>query len=108
MAWYRNEFTMLPSEFDKKILLAFGAVVDEACTVWVNGRLVLDRPYPYQGDAESWKALMWILRNLLILDRVNSVVIRIRQFRCRRDLAAGEIDSVGKIEKGLCWNAYAD
>ena len=32
----------------------FGAV-DEACKVYFNGQLLLDRPYPYKGNANSWE-----------------------------------------------------
>ena len=34
--------------------IAFGAV-DEACKVYLNGKLLLDRPYPYKGDSKSWE-----------------------------------------------------
>ena len=33
---------------------AFGAV-DEACTVWVNDKRLLERPYPYKGNTDSWQ-----------------------------------------------------
>jgi hypothetical protein len=52
--WYRNQFTVSSSDSCKKIRLGFGAV-DEACKVWVNGQLVLDRPFPYKGDEGSWQ-----------------------------------------------------
>ncbi|NSW56184.1 MAG: DUF4838 domain-containing protein [Armatimonadetes bacterium] len=53
LAWYRNRFDIGASEQPRRISLVFGAV-DEACTVWVNGVKVLERPYPYQGNTNSW------------------------------------------------------
>lgn len=52
--WYRLRFS-LPAKPKPgtRYRLLFGAV-DEACTVWVNGKKVLDRPYPYQGRTDSW------------------------------------------------------
>jgi len=52
LAWYRTSFTV--PEGAGRVRLIFGAV-DEACTVWVNGTRLLDRPYPFEGDTESWK-----------------------------------------------------
>jgi len=52
-AWYRNRFTVPSSATLRKVVLAFGAV-DEACKVWVNGQFVLDRPYPFKGNTNSW------------------------------------------------------
>jgi hypothetical protein len=52
LAWYRTSFAV--PEDAGRVRLIFGAV-DEACTVWVNGRRLLDRPYPFEGDTESWK-----------------------------------------------------
>ena len=52
LAWYRTIFTTPPGSGKRRRLL-FGAV-DEACIVWINGKLLLRRPYPYQGDTHSW------------------------------------------------------
>ena len=51
--WYRTRFTLDSDTKGKRVGIAFGAV-DEACTVWVNGHKVLERPYPYQGNKDSW------------------------------------------------------
>jgi len=53
VAWYRNDFTLPADAAGASVTLTFGAV-DEACTVYVNGVKVLERPYPYQGDSDSW------------------------------------------------------
>jgi hypothetical protein len=53
-AWYRNSFRLEDQEKNKRIKLAFGAV-DGSATVWLNGNKVLERPFPYQGDPDSWK-----------------------------------------------------
>ena len=76
-AWYRNTFTLDPKDKDGSCTLTFGAV-DESCEVYVNGKLVLSRPYPYKGDSNSWmtpftvdvtKAVSW--------DRPNSLAVRV-------------------------------
>lgn len=54
LAWYRTTFAVPEDLADRRVRLIFGAV-DEACTIWVNGRRVLDRPYPYEGDPDSWQ-----------------------------------------------------
>ena len=54
VAWYRTRFVLPPDARGKSVRLLFGAV-DEACTIWVNGRRILDRPYPWHGDRDSWR-----------------------------------------------------
>jgi len=53
VAWYRCRFTVNQRDKGKKLTILFGAV-DEACDVWLNDQHVLNRPYPYKGDPESW------------------------------------------------------
>lgn len=53
LAWYRTSFKIDTPHKGQKVLLVFGAV-DEACRVWLNGKLLLKRPYPYQGNKNSW------------------------------------------------------
>ena len=52
--WYRVDFTVPEFAPDSEVALHFSSV-DEACKVYVNGKQVLDRPYPYQGDRNSWR-----------------------------------------------------
>ncbi len=54
LAWYRTGFLVPRDDAGRRARLIFGAV-DEACVVWLNGRRVLDRPYPFGGDTESWQ-----------------------------------------------------
>ncbi|MBT3377650.1 MAG: DUF4838 domain-containing protein [Lentisphaerae bacterium] len=54
VAWYRKSFAVPRDPADSVVRLVFGAV-DEACTVWVNGHRLLDRPYPFQGNTDSWR-----------------------------------------------------
>lgn len=53
ICWYKTKFTHKPARNAKKVEIVFGAV-DEGCKVWFNGQLVLDRPYPYKGNTNSW------------------------------------------------------
>ncbi|MCC7494982.1 MAG: DUF4838 domain-containing protein [Fimbriimonadaceae bacterium] len=54
LAWYRTSFSLPAAPADQTARILFGAV-DEACRVWLNGQLLLTRPYPFEGDTESWK-----------------------------------------------------
>ena len=57
--------------------IVFGAV-DEACTIWVNGRRVLERPYPYQGDNDSWqKAFQVDVTDVVHFEGPNVLVVRV-------------------------------
>ncbi len=53
LAWYRTSFKVDKLQKKQKVYLVFGAV-DEACRVWLNGKLLLVRPYPYKGNKNSW------------------------------------------------------
>ena len=76
-AWYRNEFKVKPSGKSKQYRLGFGAV-DEACTVWLNGQLILKRPYPYKGDMDSWqKAFDVDVTKYIVFDKPNVLAVRV-------------------------------
>ncbi|MDP6355671.1 MAG: DUF4838 domain-containing protein [Planctomycetota bacterium] len=51
IGWYRTSFTPPKLPEDKRIKLLFGAV-DEACKVWLNGKLAGEHPYINPDD---WK-----------------------------------------------------
>jgi len=53
-AWYRLSFEVPAEHADKRKILLFGAV-DEACDIWMNGKKVLTRPYPFNGNTNSWQ-----------------------------------------------------
>ena len=48
--WYKTIFDVPAG---KKAVFTIGAV-DEACQVYVNGELLVDRPFPYKGDNQSY------------------------------------------------------
>ncbi|OHB48419.1 MAG: hypothetical protein A2Y10_00355 [Planctomycetes bacterium GWF2_41_51] len=75
--WYRNKFVVPTSEKHQKYTLAFGAV-DEACKIWINGQLVLDRPYPYEGDSSSWsKGFEVDITNFVKFEKPNMLAVRV-------------------------------
>lgn len=75
--WYRNRFTVPSSGGHKKIQIAFGAV-DEACKIWINGNFVLDRPFPYKGDHESWHKTFEIdITEYIRYDQPNVLAVRV-------------------------------
>lgn len=54
ISWYKTTFRHKPGKAAKKVEVLFGAV-DEGCKVYFNGKLLLDRPYPYKGNKNSWE-----------------------------------------------------
>jgi len=52
VAWYRIRFLAPRAKERERYRLVFGAV-SKACRVWLNGKLVATRPFPFQGDQGS-------------------------------------------------------
>ncbi|MBL7037972.1 MAG: DUF4838 domain-containing protein [Pirellulaceae bacterium] len=89
-AWYRTTFQVKREAGDPQLRLVFGAV-DEVCVVWVNGRKLLDRPYPYKGDTDSWKKAFELdITDAVRYDRPNTLAVRVED-------SAGE----GGISRGV-------
>ena len=77
IAWYRNRFSLEPEDAGRQVRLVFGAV-DEACRVWVNGEQLLDRPYPYRGNPNSWQEAFEVdVTETVRFDRPNTLVVRV-------------------------------
>ncbi len=81
LAWYRTEFSVPEDAADKRVKLVFGAV-DEACTVWVNGRRLLDRPFPYRGDNDSWRKPFEVeITDVMRAGEPNTLAVRVEDNR---------------------------
>ena len=52
--WHATAFNVPSSMNNKKVELIFGAV-DESCDIWVNGELVLHRPFDIKKTPNQWK-----------------------------------------------------
>ncbi|HCU38687.1 MAG TPA: hypothetical protein DGT21_25710 [Armatimonadetes bacterium] len=77
LAWYRTSFTVAQDPNRPRVMLVFGSV-DEACMVWVNGEKLLERPYPYQGNADSWKEAFEVdITDVVRHDRPNTVAVQV-------------------------------
>ena len=77
MAWYRTTFVVKRDAKHRRCRLIFGAV-DEACIVWVNGKRVLERPYPYKGNTDSWQEAFEVdISEVVRFDRPNVVAVRV-------------------------------
>jgi beta-galactosidase/beta-glucuronidase len=76
LAWYRTSFTIKPSDRRRKVFLIFGAV-DEACVIWVNGRKVLHRPFPYEGNKNSWREPFTVEITKYVGGGENSLAVRV-------------------------------
>lgn len=76
-AWYRTSFEIAQDEVKSRVQLVFGAV-DEACTIWVNGQELLERPYPYLGNTNSWREAFEVdITEVVRYDRPNTVAVRV-------------------------------
>ena len=76
-AWYRTRFEVTQDKVTSRVQLVFGAV-DEACTVWVNGKELLKRPYPNQGNTNSWREAFEIdITEVVRYDAPNTVAVRV-------------------------------
>ncbi|MBM4047555.1 MAG: DUF4838 domain-containing protein, partial [Planctomycetes bacterium] len=77
IAWYRTSFKASQPEKPARIQLVFGAV-DEACKIWLNGRLALERPYPYKGNPDSWRESFELdITSLVRYDKPNVLAVRV-------------------------------
>lgn len=57
--------------------LIFGAV-DEACQVWVNGKKLLDRPFPHRGNSNLWREAFAVdFTCVARFDRPNVIAVRV-------------------------------
>jgi len=75
--WYRNQFIVPSANTPQQFILAFGAV-DEACKIWINGQLVLDRPYPYKDDRDSWSKPFEVdITKFVRFDQPNVLAVRV-------------------------------
>ncbi len=76
-AWYRTTFEVKRDAGRPQVRLVFGAV-DEACVIWVNGKKLLERPYPYNGDSDSWKKAFELdITEVVRYDRPNTLAVRV-------------------------------
>ena len=76
-AWYRLVFNVPKSDNSKKVVLIFGAV-DEACQIWVNGKKTLDRPYPFNGNVNSWREAFEVnITETVEFDKPNVVAVKV-------------------------------
>ena len=77
LSWYRTTFSLKPATVPQQVRLVFGAV-DEACTVWVNGKQVLERPFPFQGDTSSWQKTFEInVTEVVHYNQPNTLSVRV-------------------------------
>ena len=76
-AWYRTAFTVDPKNAGNKLSLLFGAV-DEGCKIWLNGKQIVERPFPYKGNTNSWlEAFEVDITGVVRFDRPNNLSVRV-------------------------------
>jgi hypothetical protein len=93
-AWYRTTFEVNREAGKPQVRLVFGAV-DEACTIWVNGRKLLQRPFPYQGDPDARAGAFELdVTDAIRYDRPNTLAVRVEN----RSGAGGILRGVWLLE----------
>lgn len=79
VAWYAAEIAPTAAELTSPMQLCFGAV-DGNAVIYLNGRLLLDRPYPWQGDTDSWKKPFTVpIPDGVLKSGVNRLVVRVEK-----------------------------
>ena len=77
-AWYRTTFTVPKPEKPSQVRLIFGAV-DESCIIWLNGKEIHRRPYPFNGDTDSWKQAFEVeITDTVRFDAPNVLAVRVQ------------------------------
>jgi hypothetical protein len=82
VAWYVTTFDAQSEETDaaNKMKLCFGAI-DGSSLIYLNGKLLADRPYPYKGNTDSWKIPFDLqLPAGLLKPKANKLVIRVEKY----------------------------
>jgi len=65
------------SDKPQQVRLIFGAV-DETCKVWLNGELILERPFPFQGNTDSWRESFEVdITKRALADKPNVLAVRV-------------------------------
>ena len=76
-AWYRLSFASPKLSHGDRLNLLFGAV-DEACVVWINGKKILDRPYPFEGNNNSWREAFEVdITDYITHDKPNQIAVKV-------------------------------
>ena len=73
--WYRLRFT-LPQNYKGEPVLMVGSA-DEACDVWINGVKLLHRPYPFEGNENSWNEAFDVPFGSVVRPGENVIAIRV-------------------------------
>ncbi len=78
VGWYRTSFNVKSVGKDQLLKLTFGAV-DGSAGIWLNGQKIADRPFPYQGDPDSWKKPFEIDITGKAVEGENHLVVRVEK-----------------------------
>ncbi|MCI5779598.1 MAG: DUF4838 domain-containing protein [Lentisphaeria bacterium] len=114
--WYRIRIE-LPAEMPGEPVLLVGSA-DEACDVWINGRHLLRRPYPYKGNINSWNESFEVpFGKVAVPGGRNTIVIRVEdndgnggltkkcilKYETRVDVSQNVVRNPEFKEKGRNW-----
>ena len=81
VAWYSVRFDVKPELLKEKTRLYFGAVDGMMTVVYVNGKKLLERPFPYKGDMQSWrKPFSVMLPAGSLKEKGNLLVVRVEKY----------------------------
>ena len=81
VAWYSVKFDADAQMLNKKTRLYFGAVDGQMSIIYFNGQKLLERPFPYQGDMNSWRTPFSVsIPAGLLKAKENLLVVRVEKY----------------------------
>ena len=81
MAWYSVRFDAKPENLNEKMRLYFGAVDGQMSVIYLNGQKLLERPFPYNGDRDSWRKPFNVnIPAGLLREKGNLLVVRVEKY----------------------------
>jgi len=81
VAWYSVKFDAANQLLKDKTRLYFGAVDGLMTIVYFNGQKLLERPFPYKGDNDSWRKPFNVsIPAGLLKEKDNLLVVRVEKY----------------------------
>lgn len=81
VAWYSVRFDAKPEDLNARMRFYFGAVDGQMTVVYLNGQKLLERPFPYNGDRDSWRKPFSVnIPAGLLKEKGNLLVVRVEKY----------------------------
>ena len=81
VGWYSVRFDVPAGALKERNRLFFGAVDGQMTIVYLNGEKLLERPFPYKGDTNSWRTPFSVsIPGGLLREKENLLVVRVEKY----------------------------